>query len=146
MAIAWEDEDLVLIKQGKEPGDPWVITVNCPDKVGLGCDVCRIVLDFGLCITKGGRLPSLKDSQSKQLLYSQLWYTLCGLHQIGCDTFLILMILMIRAVKYFKNIILRVIVTSVYTDIGRDLSIHLVFVPTNSGTKINQTLIDIWMS
>ncbi|XP_058183885.1 ACT domain-containing protein ACR9-like isoform X2 [Rhododendron vialii] len=51
MASAWED--LVLIKQGKEPGDPWVITVNCPDKVGLGCDVCRIVLDFGLCITIG---------------------------------------------------------------------------------------------
>ncbi|XAR66307.1 [Protein-PII] uridylyltransferase [Bertholletia excelsa] len=46
-------DDVVVIQQGKKPGDPAVITVNCPDKAGLGCDLCRIVLEFGLRITKG---------------------------------------------------------------------------------------------
>ncbi|GFZ14891.1 ACT domain-containing protein [Actinidia rufa] len=46
-------DDVVLIQQGNKPGDPTVITVNCPDKAGLGCDLCRIVVDFGLSITKG---------------------------------------------------------------------------------------------
>ncbi|XP_020272729.1 ACT domain-containing protein ACR9-like [Asparagus officinalis] len=27
--------------------------VNCPDKTGLGCDLCRIILEFGLYITRG---------------------------------------------------------------------------------------------
>ncbi|KAF4368069.1 hypothetical protein F8388_002680 [Cannabis sativa] len=44
-------EDMVLVKQEKE-GDPTVITVNCPDKTGLGCDLCRIVLIFGLSICR----------------------------------------------------------------------------------------------
>ncbi|XP_021887647.1 ACT domain-containing protein ACR9-like [Carica papaya] len=48
------DDDVVLIQKGKKDGDPHVITVNCPDKTGLGCDICRIILDFGLYITKGG--------------------------------------------------------------------------------------------
>lgn len=51
MGISWDD--VVLINQGMKPGDPSVITVNCPDKAGLGCDLCRIVVEFGLCITKG---------------------------------------------------------------------------------------------
>ncbi|GLT67091.1 hypothetical protein SLA2020_394220 [Shorea laevis] len=46
-------DDVVVIQKGKKPGDPHVITVNCPDKTGLGCDICRIILDFGLYITKG---------------------------------------------------------------------------------------------
>ncbi|EOY34104.1 PREDICTED: ACT domain-containing protein ACR9 [Theobroma cacao] len=46
-------DDVVLIQKGKKPGEPHVITVNCPDKHGLGCDICRIILDFGLYITKG---------------------------------------------------------------------------------------------
>ncbi|XP_058109742.1 ACT domain-containing protein ACR9 [Magnolia sinica] len=46
-------EDVVLIEGGKKAGEPRVITVNCPDKTGLGCDLCRIILEFGLCITKG---------------------------------------------------------------------------------------------
>lgn len=46
-------DDAVLIQKGKKPGEPYVITVNCPDKTGLGCDICRIILDFGLFITKG---------------------------------------------------------------------------------------------
>ncbi|KAI4368825.1 hypothetical protein MLD38_017339 [Melastoma candidum] len=46
-------DDLVLIQKPKKAGEPYVITVNCPDKTGLGCDICRIILDFGLSITKG---------------------------------------------------------------------------------------------
>lgn len=53
------DDDVVLIQKGKKDGDPHVITVNCPDKTGLGCDICRIILDFGLYITKGGRISAL---------------------------------------------------------------------------------------
>ncbi|XP_048326498.1 ACT domain-containing protein ACR10 [Ziziphus jujuba] len=45
-------EDLVLISQAEKPGDPTVITVNCPDKTGLGCDLCRIILRFGLSICR----------------------------------------------------------------------------------------------
>ncbi|KAL5581050.1 hypothetical protein UlMin_013492 [Ulmus minor] len=46
-------EDVVVIQKAKKPGEPYVVTVNCPDKTGLGCDICRILLDFGLYITKG---------------------------------------------------------------------------------------------
>lgn len=46
-------DDAVLIEKGKNPGDPHVVAVNCPDKTGLACDICRIILDFGLYITKG---------------------------------------------------------------------------------------------
>uniref|UniRef100_A0A5B7ALT0 ACT domain-containing protein ACR n=1 Tax=Davidia involucrata TaxID=16924 RepID=A0A5B7ALT0_DAVIN len=46
-------EDAVLIKEAEKPGDHTVITVNCPDKTGLGCDLCRIILLFGLSITRG---------------------------------------------------------------------------------------------
>ncbi|GMN52898.1 hypothetical protein TIFTF001_022036 [Ficus carica] len=46
-------EDMVLITEGEKSGDPTVITVNCPDKTGLGCDLCRIILLFGLNICRG---------------------------------------------------------------------------------------------
>lgn len=46
-------DDAVVIQKGKKPGEPHVVTVNCPDKTGLACDICRIILDFGLYITKG---------------------------------------------------------------------------------------------
>ncbi|KAF6137753.1 hypothetical protein GIB67_020511 [Kingdonia uniflora] len=47
------NDQVVVIQKGKKDGEPCVITVNCPDKTGLGCDLCRIILEFGLCITKG---------------------------------------------------------------------------------------------
>ncbi|MCL7033102.1 hypothetical protein MKW94_029798, partial [Papaver nudicaule] len=47
------NDDVVLIEKGKKPGETCVITINCPDKTGLGCDLCRIILEFGLYITKG---------------------------------------------------------------------------------------------
>ncbi|GAA0160072.1 hypothetical protein Leryth_002592 [Lithospermum erythrorhizon] len=46
-------DDAVIVEHGKNSGDPTVVTVNCPDKAGLGCDLCRIVLEFGLHITRG---------------------------------------------------------------------------------------------
>ncbi|CAM8924534.1 unnamed protein product [Rhodiola kirilowii] len=47
-------EDAVVIKEAdNKPGAPTEITVNCPDKTGLGCDLCRIILLFGLSISKG---------------------------------------------------------------------------------------------
>ncbi|XP_074350790.1 ACT domain-containing protein ACR9 [Apium graveolens] len=52
MAIpCWDD--IVLIEKEKSSTDTTVITVNCPDKAGLGCDLARIVLEFGLFITRG---------------------------------------------------------------------------------------------
>uniref|UniRef100_A0A2P2M9H9 ACT domain-containing protein ACR n=1 Tax=Rhizophora mucronata TaxID=61149 RepID=A0A2P2M9H9_RHIMU len=46
-------EDVVIIRQSEKEGDPTVIIVNCPDKTGLGCDLCRIMLFFGLSIVRG---------------------------------------------------------------------------------------------
>ncbi|KAJ7972336.1 ACT domain-containing protein [Quillaja saponaria] len=46
-------DDVVIIRQSDKEGDPTVITVNCPDKTGLGCDLCRIILFFGLSIVRG---------------------------------------------------------------------------------------------
>ncbi|KVI06877.1 ACT domain-containing protein ACR10-like [Cynara cardunculus var. scolymus] len=47
------NEDAVLIKEAEKAGDNTIITVNCPDKTGLGCDLCRIILLFGLSIARG---------------------------------------------------------------------------------------------
>ncbi|KAJ0612973.1 putative [Protein-PII] uridylyltransferase [Helianthus annuus] len=46
-------EDIVIIKQTDNPDEPTVITINCPDKTGLGCDLCRTILFFGLSIVRG---------------------------------------------------------------------------------------------
>ncbi|XP_072996433.1 ACT domain-containing protein ACR9-like [Typha latifolia] len=45
-------DDAVVIKVGKLAGEPTVVTVNCNDETGLGCDICHIILEFGLCITR----------------------------------------------------------------------------------------------
>jgi hypothetical protein len=50
---AFKDES-VVVHRGKHEGDPSEITVNCPDKVGLGCDLARTVFEFGLSVVKGG--------------------------------------------------------------------------------------------
>uniref|UniRef100_M1DWT4 ACT domain-containing protein ACR n=1 Tax=Solanum tuberosum TaxID=4113 RepID=M1DWT4_SOLTU len=47
----------VMIQKGKMSDEPYVITVNCPDKTGLGCDICHIILDFRLYITRGASSP-----------------------------------------------------------------------------------------
>lgn len=46
-------DDLVIVRGPEKEGDPSVITVNCPDKTGLGCDLCRLILFFGLSIVRG---------------------------------------------------------------------------------------------
>ncbi|XVF07835.1 hypothetical protein REPUB_Repub06bG0173900 [Reevesia pubescens] len=46
-------DDVVIIRQSENEEEPSVITVNCPDKTGLGCDLCRILLFFGLSIVRG---------------------------------------------------------------------------------------------
>lgn len=61
-------DDVVLIRPPEKEGDPTVITVNCPDKTGLGCDLCRIILFFGLSIVKGGNSTS-------QLASHVSWFT-----------------------------------------------------------------------
>lgn len=45
-------DDLVVIQHAKNANEPTIVTVNCPDKAGLGCDLCRIILEFGLRITR----------------------------------------------------------------------------------------------
>ncbi|KAK4790047.1 hypothetical protein SAY86_017351 [Trapa natans] len=48
------DDDAVVITTWERKKDySTMITVNCPDKTGLGCDLCRIILLFGLSIHKG---------------------------------------------------------------------------------------------
>lgn len=54
MGVANGDDDVVKIEDGRTEGEASMISVNCPDKTGLGCDLCRIILDFGLSITRGG--------------------------------------------------------------------------------------------
>ncbi|XP_047306467.1 ACT domain-containing protein ACR10-like [Impatiens glandulifera] len=50
MAIVYED--MVLIKYAEKEGDNTLITISCPDKIGLGCDLCRVLFQFGLTIDK----------------------------------------------------------------------------------------------
>lgn len=51
---AFSDE-FVVVRKGQHDGDSSEITINCPDKVGLGCDLARIVFEFGLTVVKGGK-------------------------------------------------------------------------------------------
>jgi hypothetical protein len=46
-------DEVVQIRHAAAAGDPAVVTVSCPDKTGLGCDLCRVVLLFGLSVVKG---------------------------------------------------------------------------------------------
>ncbi|GAB4860185.1 hypothetical protein Ancab_011663 [Ancistrocladus abbreviatus] len=46
-------DDAVVIQKPRKPGDPSIVTVNCSDKTGLACDICRTILDFGLYISRG---------------------------------------------------------------------------------------------
>lgn len=49
-------DEVVIIKQAEKHDEATVITINCPDKTGLGCDLCRTILFFGLSIVRGGML------------------------------------------------------------------------------------------
>ncbi len=57
--------EIVNVRRGHHQDDPSELTINCPDKVGLGCDFARIVFEFGLKVVKGGKLfktPSLRQN------------------------------------------------------------------------------------
>ncbi|PHT37560.1 ACT domain-containing protein ACR9 [Capsicum baccatum] len=45
-------DDVVLLNHSEREGEPSVMTVNCPDKTGLGSDLCRIILFFGVTIVR----------------------------------------------------------------------------------------------
>ncbi|KAL1549391.1 ACT domain-containing protein acr10 [Salvia divinorum] len=45
-------DDAVIVRQSEKEEEPTVITVNCPDKTGLGSDLCRIILFFGLTLVR----------------------------------------------------------------------------------------------
>ncbi|KAJ0962351.1 hypothetical protein J5N97_030179 [Dioscorea zingiberensis] len=53
MVMGQDSDDVVEIQRGEKPSEPSIITVNCQDKLGLGCDLCRIILEFGLLIITG---------------------------------------------------------------------------------------------
>ncbi|KAG8050236.1 hypothetical protein GUJ93_ZPchr0009g1669 [Zizania palustris] len=46
-------DEVVQVRHADVAGEPTVVTISCPDKTGLGCDLCRVVLLFGLNIVKG---------------------------------------------------------------------------------------------
>nr|CAB3452885.1 unnamed protein product [Digitaria exilis] len=46
-------DEVVQIRHADAAGNPAVVTISCPDKTGLGCDLCRVVLLFGLSVVKG---------------------------------------------------------------------------------------------
>lgn len=72
-------DDFVLIRQPETAGEPTVITVNCPDKTGLGCDLCRIILFFGLSIVRGGEpLINHKKSWDLCLISCSKFWSLWG--------------------------------------------------------------------
>ncbi|KAL8541820.1 hypothetical protein ACS0TY_002900 [Phlomoides rotata] len=47
-------DDAVIISQSEKEEEPSIIIVNCHDKTGLGCDLCRIILFFGLTVVRIG--------------------------------------------------------------------------------------------
>lgn len=51
--MAIPTDETVVVRRGPRSTDPTEITVNCPDKVGLGCDVTRIIFEFGLTVVRG---------------------------------------------------------------------------------------------
>jgi hypothetical protein len=53
-AAAGGADDAVVMQLAAAAGEESAITVNCPDEAGLGCDLCRTILEFGLRITRGG--------------------------------------------------------------------------------------------
>ncbi|CAL9020494.1 unnamed protein product [Prunus brigantina] len=45
-------QDVVVISKAEKAGEPTVITANCPNKTGLGCDLCRVILLLGRSICR----------------------------------------------------------------------------------------------
>lgn len=60
-AAAVGGDDAVVMQLAAAAGEESVITVNCPDQAGLGCDLCHTILEFGLRITRGGTRSTSPD-------------------------------------------------------------------------------------
>lgn len=46
-------DEFVVVSVGTEPEDLTEVTINCPDRVGLGCDIARIVFEFSMSVIRG---------------------------------------------------------------------------------------------
>lgn len=68
-AMGIPSDDVVIIRPPETPGEPSLITISCPDKTGLGCDLCRVILLFGLNIVRGGEpWSSFRPSLPRRVL------------------------------------------------------------------------------
>eukprot|EP00898_Chlorokybus_atmophyticus_P005550 jgi/Chlat1/5997/Chrsp4S06312 len=47
------EADVVRLRPGATPAKPTEVCISCPDVVGLGSDLARILFDFGLVVTRG---------------------------------------------------------------------------------------------
>ncbi|KAL8557834.1 hypothetical protein ACS0TY_005071 [Phlomoides rotata] len=65
-------DDAVIISQSEKEEEPSIIFVNCPDKTGLGCDLCRIILFFGLTVVRIEWLSMVGGSSTGDLRISNL--------------------------------------------------------------------------
>ncbi|WOL14889.1 ACT domain-containing protein ACR9 [Canna indica] len=81
------DDDAVAIQVAKRAGEPSVITVNCTDEAGLGCEFCSTILEFGLCITRADL------TTDGQWCYAVFWVVPCaassGIHWMSLKNRLI---------------------------------------------------------
>eukprot|EP00850_Spirogloea_muscicola_P006320 SM000030S11329 [mRNA] locus=s30:95988:98609:- [translate_table: standard] len=73
-AVVVPSDDAVVIRLGSQPGSATEITINCPDRVGLGCDLARIVYEFDLSVVRGGMdgMSSMPHQPRIQLGASQV--------------------------------------------------------------------------
>jgi hypothetical protein len=76
MGVPLNDE-IVVIQKGKYEGDTSLVTINCPDKLGLGCDLTRIFMDFNLDVVGAGEYIYL-------FYLSMLLISLAPWHQNKC--------------------------------------------------------------
>lgn len=79
------NEDVVQIQGGQKPGDPFVVTINCPDKTGLGCDLCRIILEFGLSITRAGSILASNFASLFYVFSIFVVLQICKMHKLIVD-------------------------------------------------------------
>jgi hypothetical protein len=62
-------DDVVIIREPEKQDEATIITVNCPDKTGLGSDLCRIILFFHITILRGGNTYSKSNLSILFLLF-----------------------------------------------------------------------------
>lgn len=87
--MGFPSDDVVVIRQPESAGEPSVITVSCPDKTGLGCDLCRVILFFGLSIVRGGepQVPPISCTSPPLFLTKKIdFYEVCGFNFEDCSS------------------------------------------------------------